>query len=229
MFSNLEYLYNNLPSRFRRDDKDLFLKRYLQWFGDVLDDYDSKFDLFFENINPATAGEIWIEFWLRELFGWSWFPTWFTIDDKRRLYGNFATHLARRGTAKGIELWLKDFSLIAKVYTRPKFFGESVWGEENFATHEPLFIVVEILRTAPRPANEAKFYGESGYGEAFFTKNKPLFSNGELLALLQYMQPHGQEILLIQKSQYFPEFKALVDSATGKILYDSATGKILVN
>ena len=200
MFSNLEYLYNHLPTRFRREDKDLFLKRYLQFFGETLDEYDAQFDLFFENINPATASEIWIEFWLKQLFGWSWFPKWFTLADKRNLYANFAKHLARRGTAKGIELWLKDFSLIARVYTKPKFYGESCWGEENFATTELLLIAVEIIHAEPRESKDMVVCGESCYGEAFYARNEPLFTTAELVALLRYVQPDAQEILLIQKS-----------------------------
>jgi hypothetical protein len=91
-FSNLEYLYNHLPARFRREDRELFLKRYLQFFGETLDEWDETYLSFFERINPQTAGEEWVEFWLRELFGWSWFPYWFTVTDKRRLYHRAGPH-----------------------------------------------------------------------------------------------------------------------------------------
>lgn len=229
MFNNLEYLYEHLPSRFRREDKDLFLKRYLQFFGNTLDDYDSKFDLFFENINPATAGEIWIEFWLKELFGWSWFPAWFTLADKRNLYANFAKHLARRGTAKGIELWLKDFRLVARVYTRPAFYGEFVWGENVLTTSDPLLVVVEIFYIVPREQTEMSVVGESAIGEAVYTNNYPLFTNTELGALLRYVQPQAQEILIIRKEGLNLDYKILIDSATGQILYSNDGQKYLID
>ena len=228
MFSNLEYLYNHLPSRFRRDDKDAFLKRYLQFFGETLDDYDGDFDLFFQNINAETAGEIWIEFWLRELFGWSWFPRWFTIEDKRRLYANFAGHLARRGTAKGIELWLKSFSIIAKVFTKPQYYGEAVFGDEAFFSFEPLTIAVQISHVEPRQWQDEVVFGESCFGEAFYSDNDPLFTNLELIALLRFVQPDAQEILLITEIPARREDLILIDSATRKVLIDSATEKILL-
>ena len=227
MFSNLEYLYDHLPARFRRDDKDLFLKRYLQVFGEALDDYDDDFDLFYQNINPATASEIWIEFWLRELFGWSWFPRWFTLTDKRRLYGNFAKHLARRGTALGIELWLKDFSIVARVYTKPAFYGESVWGDDTFRTFEPLLIAVELMYVEPRVWQDESVYGEGCLGEAFYNYNDPLFTTAELFSLLKFVQPYAQEILIIRKSVPRRENRVLIDSATRQVLIDSATRQVL--
>lgn len=210
-FRNTDYLYSHLPSRFRRDDKDLFLKRYLQFFGDTLDEYDEKFDLFFEHINPDTATEEWIEFWLRELFGWSWFPKWFTLAEKRRLYRNFTRHLARRGTARGIEEWLKDFTIVARVHTRPAFWGEFAWGENVFTTSEPLLVAVEILYVEPRIQTEMSVTGDAAWGESFYSNNEPLFTNAELAALLRYVQPHAQEILLMSKqwSRRFAEYRAI--------------------
>lgn len=193
---NLDYFYNLLPSRFRREDKDLFLKRYLQFFGDTLDDFDSTFEAFFFSIDPATAEEIWIEFWLEHLFGWSWFPYWFTVVEKRRLYANFARHLARRGTRRGIELWLLDFGIVAKVHTRTLPWGEFVWGETNWAISEPLNIIVEILfyRSAQR---DLHVWGEGAFGEFYYTEPKPLFTLKEILDLVRYVQPHAQEIYLL--------------------------------
>lgn len=201
-FSNQEYLYNNLPARFRREDKDLFLKRFLQFFGETLDDYDQAFDSFFENINPDTANETWVEFWLENLFGWSWFPRWFTLADKRRLYGNFAKHLARRGTAKGIEQWLADFGLVARVYTRPAFYGEQIWGENAVYVSAPLLIVVEILRVEAEYNAEFGALGDGCWGEQFYVRNQPLFTNAEIYGLLKYAQPQAQEILLIRRDGY---------------------------
>jgi len=195
-FSNTDYLYNNLPARFRRDDEGLFLKRFLQFFGETLDDYDDLFDSFYENINPETATDEWIKFWLQNLFGWSWFPHWFTLENKRRLYGNFARHLARRGTRRGIELWLADFGIIAKVHTRTAPWGEFVWGESAFAITEPLHIIIEILQIQSGQT-DLQVWGEGAWGEFYFTNPKPLFTNKEILDLVRFVQPHAQEIVIV--------------------------------
>jgi phage tail-like protein len=195
-FSNTNYLYDHLPSRFRREDKDLFLKRFLQWFGDTLDDYDEQFDSFFESIDPETASETWIDFWLEQLFGWSWFPSWFTLAQKRTLYGNFARHLARRGTRRGIELFLLDFGIVAKVHARPVVWGEMVWGETAYAVNEPLRLVVEIL-FIKAPAMDLYAWGEGAFGEFFYADPKPLFTKKEILDLLRYQQSQGQEIIVV--------------------------------
>lgn len=196
-FSNLEYFYSHLPARFRRADKDSFLKRYLQFFGETLDGYDDTFDAFFENINPETATEEWMDAWLENLFGWSWFPRWFTAQNKRELYANFARHLARRGTARGIELWLADFKIAARVHTRPTFTGGWVWGEARTSLSEPLVIVVEILFAEMQRKTEMSVIGENAWGESTYSVNEPLFTNAETNSLLRYVQPQAQEILII--------------------------------
>ncbi len=198
-FKNLDYLYNHLPSRFRRDDKDLLLRRYLQFFGETLDDYDGKFDSFFESIDPATASEEFIDFWLENLFGWSWFPVWFTIADKRNLYANFAHHLARRGTARGIELWLADFHVHARIITRPIFYGEFVWGEPQLYVADPLVILIEVLSADMEHKTEISVVGESVWGEGVYIENEPLFTSGEFNALVRYEQPIAQEILFVTR------------------------------
>lgn len=195
-FSNLEYLYENLPARYRREDIELFLKRYLTFFGETLDEYDEKFDEFFESIKPATATDEWIKFWLHNLFGWSWFPHWFNLNNKRNLYANFARHLARRGTRRGIELWLADFGIIARVHTRTAPWGEFVWGESSFAIAEPLHIVIEILHLQAAQT-DLHLWGEGAYGEFYYSNPKPLFTNKELFDLIRYVQPHAQEITVI--------------------------------
>lgn len=198
---NLEYLYEHLPSRFRREDKDLFLKRYLQWFGETLDGYDDVFDSFFENINPGEASETWVEFWLENLFGWSWFPAWFTLADKRRLYGNFAGHLARRGTARGIELWLADFRISTRVNARPAFVGDWIYGEPIIVVGEPLVIIVAVESAVIEASTEMQTTGEAAWGEGFYIDNAPLFTSSEFNALLRYVQPQAQEIIIIERSR----------------------------
>ena len=198
-FSNLDYLYEHLPSRFRREDKELFLKRYLQMFGETLDDWDAAFDSFFENIDSETADEKWIEFWLKELFGWSWFPKWFTVVEKRRLYRNFARHLARRGTRRGIELWLADFGIIARVHTRMPAWGEFVWGETTFAVAEPLHILIEILFLQSAQV-DLHVWGEGAWCEFYYVKPSPLFTKKEIIDLLKFVQPHSQEMIVVWKT-----------------------------
>lgn len=194
-FSNQQYIYDHLPGRFRAADKDLFLKRFLQFFGDTLDEWDGKFDAFFENIDPDTADAEWIGFWLEALFGWSWFPRWFTLQNKRRLYGNFARHLARRGTRRGIELWLADFGIVARVHTRTPPWGEFVWGETTFAITSPLHLIVEIL-FLQLPEVDMSFWGEGVWGESFYVEPQPMFSEKEILDLIRFVQPHAQAITI---------------------------------
>src|SRR5215471_3199668 len=97
-FSNGDYLYAHLPARVRRDDPNLFVKRFSQFFGTTMDGWDAIVDNFYQSIDPSTASEEFINWWLWALFGWSWYPSWFTLARKRALYAAFATHLAKRGT-----------------------------------------------------------------------------------------------------------------------------------
>ncbi len=192
-FSNTDYLYDHLPARFRREDAGGLLKRYLQIFGDTLDGWDDAFDSFFESIDPDTATAPWIAFWLHALFDWSWFPRWFTLADKRRLYGNFAKHLARRGTARGIELFLKDFGIVARVHTRAVVWNEFVWGESAFSISQPLHLIVEIFHVQT-PASDASYIGEGAWGEAFYSVPVKPVTESDIVNLVRYQQPHAQVI-----------------------------------
>lgn len=198
-FENTTYLYDHLPARFRREDDGLFLKRFLSFFGLTLDEWDAAFDAFYGSITSATAAMQWVEFWLLQLFGWSWFPWWFTLLEKRRLFGNFARHLARRGTRRGIELWLADFGIIARVHTRTPPWSEFVWGETTFAITEPLHLIVEILfvQSAEMDLNA---WGEGAFGEFYYTRPRPLFTDREIIDLVRYVQPHSQEITLVWRA-----------------------------
>src|SRR5262245_14656782 len=137
-FSNLDYLYEHLPSRFRRDDDTAFLKRFISFFGATLDYWDQLIDTFYQKIRPDTAPIEFVHWWLWALFGWSWYPRWMSLGRKRHLYAWFATHLARRGTWFGIEQWLSEFSCFARVFSRPEYWGEFVWGETGWTVTAPL-------------------------------------------------------------------------------------------
>ena len=199
-FSNTDYLMENLPARYRREDKELLLKRFLSHFGDRLDEYDTAFESFDESIDPATATASWIAFWLLVLFDWSWFPKWFSLADKRRLYGNFAQHLARRGTRRGIELWLLDFGIVARVHVRSAPWGEFIWGEVQYSITEPLHLIVEIL-AFQTDQQDVSIWGESFWGEFLWTAPPPQFTDREIQDLVRYQQPVAQEITLIWRTR----------------------------
>ena len=193
--NNTEYLYDHLPARYRREDEDLLLKRYLTFAGETLDGWDEAYDQFFESIASDTASLIWVTFWLDVLFGWSWFPRWFTLTDKRRLYGNMALHLARRGTARGIEKWLREFGIVARVHTRAVTWGEFVWGETAFSIAQPLYLIVEILHLVTPPADQS-FFSEGAWGEGIYTVPVKPIEESDVIQLVRYMQPHAQSITI---------------------------------
>lgn len=197
--SNLEYLYQHIPARFRGADRDnaFFLKRFLTFFGEQCDGFDLKYDEFYKNINPATASEEFIHFWLYRLFGWSWYPEWFSLDRKRRLFANFAQHLARRGRALGIEEFLKEFSIFARCYARPQYWGEFVWGEAAWTISAPGGIVVQISHLADEVNYDSgNGWGEFAYGEGFFAEQKATLTRREIEDLLRFQQPASQQLMV---------------------------------
>jgi phage tail-like protein len=197
-FSNTEYLYKNLQSRYRREDEELSLKRFLQFFGTTLDEWDEKYDSFFENINPETASEAFIDFWLDRLFGWSWFPKNFTLAQKRTLYANFASHLARRGTKKGIELWLKDFGANAVVWLKQEFYDDFFYGEPHWSVDGPLFVLVEIISLKDWGSQDIETWEESFYDDGFYMgEPEARLTENEIETLLRFMLPVGQEMIFI--------------------------------
>jgi phage tail-like protein len=196
MSFNLEYLYNHLPGYMRQDDEEtLLLKRFLSFFGETLDAWDAIFENFFEQIAPGTASEEFIKWWLYALFDWSWFPHWFALADLRQLYANIGRHYARRGTARGIELWLRDFGITARVWSRPLIWGEFLWGETAYGVNEPLHLIIEILAVQDRVNLDAVLYGESLYGEGLMFDSEPTLTDAEIIGLIRFMQPVSQEIV----------------------------------
>jgi phage tail-like protein len=197
MTDNTDYLYEHLPARFRRADEGLFLKRLLTFAGDTLDAWDNALDAFWQRIHPSTASAEFVVWWLYSLFGWSWFPRWFTLANKRTLYANFARHLARRGTRRGIELWLLDFGVVARVAARPRAYDDDFYGEGGWLVDEPLVLVVEILGYQDYLNVDRYAYGDSFYHEAYYTPAEELWTRGEIEALLRYVWPVGQEMFVV--------------------------------
>lgn len=198
-FSNLDYLYNHLPARVRRDDDGLFLKRFLQFFGETLDEWDEVYETFYQKINPETAPEEFINFWLWALFGWSWFPKWFTLARKRQLYADFAQHLARRGTKLGIERFLKAFSIYARVYNRPQYWGEFVWGESGYTITDALGVVVNVSHLADEVNKDVQataFWGEFAWGEGCLRDTEPTLARKEIEDLIRFEWPNGHRVMV---------------------------------
>jgi phage tail-like protein len=196
-FSNTDYLYAHLPARVVRDDDGEFLKKFLTWFGTELDGVDQKFDTFWGKIQPSTAPEEFIQWWLWALFGWGWFPKWFKGDELRSFYAAFAQHLARRGTVRGIREFLLAFGVHAIVEARPRFWGESYWGESGNTIVDPLGIVIRILPQITGGAfDELRFWGESYWGDATPATPTQGITRADIEMLIRFQWPVGNLIFV---------------------------------
>jgi phage tail-like protein len=196
-FSNREYLFEHVPARFRRDDAGEFLNRFLTFVGETLDGWDESFAGFHLQIAPATAGEEFIDWWLWALFGWAWFPEWYTLAEKRAFYAQIATLYAQRGTALGIERMLKAFGVHSRVSARPQYWGEFVWGEGGYTVDRPLAVLVEIKSVDDRVNPDAQFWGQLAWGEGNYYR--PVVSSlrkSEIESLLRFEQPLGQAVAI---------------------------------
>ncbi len=200
MPSNLEYIYEHLPSRFRREDEALFLKRFLHVFGVEMDNYDALFDTFFEKLNPDTAPESFIDWWLWSLFGWGWFPSWFTLQQKRQFFQDIGRHYARRGTARGIEEFLRAFGLHVRVFTRPLYWGEFVFGEDAWTMTGPLSIVVQVFPEAAAIPADQTFWGEFVIGESMIANPAEQVERADLERLLRFQWPAAHTIMIEDKT-----------------------------
>lgn len=147
--NNLDYLYNNLPARYRRDDQGLFLKRFLTWFGDNLDLFDEKRDGLHTLVNPQTTNEVWLAYLLDAFFGWAWFPANSTFEQKREFYANITHHYARRGTIKGIEEFLRAFGVQAIVEGSSPAWEDVAWGQHIWVVSDPLTLIIRVLPGSP--------------------------------------------------------------------------------
>jgi len=191
-FSNLEYLYQHLPARFRRDDVDEFLKRFLTFVGETLDDWDSAFGSFHQQIAPATAAEEFIDWWLLALFGWGWFPKWYTLAEKREFYAAIATLYAQRGTRAGIENLLSLFGVHTRAYTSPSFWGLAFYGLDRWALTEPLVVVTDILFVEDRVNTDTCFWGIDFWGDVIAVNTDETLTKSEIEKLLLFEQPLSQ-------------------------------------
>lgn len=199
-FSNLEYLYEHLPARFRRDDDGLFLKRFLSFFGGELDKADQTLDTFHEQLAPATATEEFIDWWLWSLFGWAWFPVWFTLAQKRAFYHDIARHYARRGTKRGIEEFLLAFGVHARVINEPLFWGEWSWGEDEWFINAPLGIVIQIFPAIGALAEDLSFWGEFAWGDGDALVTPALVPERvDIDGLIRFQWPLGNIIIVEEK------------------------------
>lgn len=193
-FRNQDYLYNHLPAVYRANDGDGKLYRFLQAPCDELDRLDFIYYGFYQRIQPNSAPDEWVTWWLWALFGWSWYPAWFTLQRKQQLYANFARHLARRGTAVGIEKWLAEFSVIARVWARNEYWGEAVYGENGW-TVDPLGFVVQV-ECLKEEVNgpDIQVWGEQVWGEGILRDTQPTLTYREIEDLVRYEWPSGQSV-----------------------------------
>jgi phage tail-like protein len=194
--SNLQYFYDHLPARLRRDDESLFLKRFLSFFGEQLDGFDLQLDTFYRKIDPQTAAQSFIDWWLYSLFGWGWFPEWFTEDRRRAFYAAITQHYARRGTVAGIKSFLAAFGLRVIVEHEPRMWGDTAWGASLWTVTAPLGIVVRLLPDAPAIADELEFWSEATFGEAIGAAPGDNIQRADLDELLRFVWPLGNIIMV---------------------------------
>jgi phage tail-like protein len=195
-FSNLDYLYQHLPARLRRDDDGLLLRRFLSFFGETLDSCDLQLDTFYQKIDPATAPSEFIDWWLYAFFGWGWFPTWFTLDRRRAFYAAVTQHYARRGTLQGIKEFLAVFGLRAIVEGEPRFWGEETLGENQWSCPGPLVIIVRLFPEAPAVAGDMCFWSEGTWGDDFGASPGENIQRADVDALLRFQWPLAQHIFI---------------------------------
>jgi phage tail-like protein len=195
-FSNTDYLYAHLPGRMRRDDPGFFLKRFLSVVGTELDGFDLTIDTFYQLINPDTAPIEFIDFWLDALFGWGWFPTWFTVARRRAFYAAITRHYAKRGTLEGIKEFLAAFGLRVIVEAAPQFLDEVALGEDVWSVSGPLGILIRAFPEAPAVNEDLSFLDEATLDEDVGAEPMESIQRADLDELLRYVQPLGNIIMI---------------------------------
>lgn len=204
-FSNLDFLYQHLPAHMRRDDVDLFLRRFLGVPCGELDDWELTFDTFHQMIAPETATEEFINWWLWALFGWGWFPAWATLAQKRVFYKDIAIHYARRGTARGIKEFLAAFGIRSRVIAAPQFYGEYTTDADGWVIETPLVVVIQIFPETAGLPEQLAFYGEWTTDEWAVFEPKLVPTRADVDALLRFQQPAGHIFIIEEKIATAPE------------------------
>ncbi|HEY6231354.1 MAG TPA: phage tail protein [Pyrinomonadaceae bacterium] len=198
--NNLDYLYAHLPAFMRRDDAppdgSLLLKRFLTGIGEELDGFDEQLETFYQKIDPATAPQQFIDWWLYSLFGWGWFPVWFTDERRRAFYAAIARHYARRGTVAGIQDFLAAFGLRVIVEKEPQFWEEVAWDEDVWSIDGPLGIVVRLFPEAPANPADLEFWEEATWEESAGAEPGDNIQRADLDELLRFVWPLGNIIMI---------------------------------
>ena len=148
-------------------------------------------------ILPHVHGGLRIDnYFLWSLFGWGYFPGWFTEAKKRAFFANVATHYARRGTARGIVELLAAFGIDAVVYNRPLYWGEWAYGESTWTVTEPLGLVVQIFPQTDALPDDLSFWEEFTWGEGVLATPAETLERADYEGLLRFEQPAGHEIVI---------------------------------
>jgi phage tail-like protein len=194
--SNTDYLYAHLPGRMVRDDPGFFLKRLLTPVGEALDGFDEAVDTFSRMIDPATATQEFVEWWLYSLFGWGWFPDWFLLADRRAFYANITRHYAERGTLEGIKHFLAAFGLRVIVEGAPQFLDDVALDEDVWSVSGPLGIVVRVFPEVPAVNENLSFLDEATLDEDAGPDPMESLQVRDFDELLRFVQPLGNIIMI---------------------------------
>jgi phage tail-like protein len=202
--NNTDYLYGHLPARMVRDDAELFLRRFLTPVGEALDSFDEAVDTFAEKIAPDTSPNPFVVWWLYSLFGWGWFPVWFTLADRRAFYANITRHYAERGTLKGIQSFLAAFGLRTIVEAEGRVWDEQCFDEDVWSVDAPLGIVVRVFPEAPAVDGDLEFYDDlATLDESIAADPGESVQRADVEALLRFLWPIGN-IIIIEDLQFPP-------------------------
>lgn len=221
LFSNLRYLLDHLPARYRAADEEqnYLLQRFLTYFCEELDGFDAELDTYHEKINPDTTPDEFLEWQLYSKFGWAWFPSWFTETRKREFYRDIAKHYARRGTAEGIRLLLAAFGVTAYVQSTPLIWGEWVWGEPLYSISGPLGMSVSLLPRVDAAPEELGFWGEFVWGEGILAEPAAQLQQVDVAALLRWSQPLATVIMVESLQHIAPAESSLEPPLFGEVIF----------
>ena len=165
-----------------------------------MDRVDEAYDSFHLKIAPESAPVEFIEYWLWRLFGWGWFPEWFTLTQRREFYAQVARHYARSGMKRGIEEFLAAFGIEARVFDRPQHWGQFVWGADVWTFTGPLVIVVRIYPNAAAVPENLTFWGRFVWGRSHLATPALVPERADVRELLRSQKPVGQRLIIEEKT-----------------------------